>query len=101
MSLSQSDILDALRQVQEPELHKDLVSLNMIRDLTLEGDRVGFTLTSLLEPCSLLLPELSEVDCSVAIILGVRLENHSLDFGDQTIRDTLRCAQFFDELLGY
>ena len=32
--------LDALRKVMDPELHKDLVSLGMVKDLRVEGDAV-------------------------------------------------------------
>jgi ATP-binding protein involved in chromosome partitioning len=53
MSLNQTDILDALRHVQEPELHKDLVTLNMIRELKLEGDNVSFTLMLTTPACPL------------------------------------------------
>jgi len=37
-------VLAALSRVQEPELHRDLVSLGMIKDLTLDAGRVGFTI---------------------------------------------------------
>jgi len=47
------DILEALGKVQEPELHKDLVALNMIRDLTVEGDAVSFTLMLTTPACPL------------------------------------------------
>ena len=30
-------VLEALGRVQEPELHRDLVSLGMIKDLSLDG----------------------------------------------------------------
>ena len=53
MSLTPSDILNALRQVQEPELHKDLVTLDMIRDLTLEGGDVRFTVMLTTPACPL------------------------------------------------
>ena len=53
MSLSQTDILNALRQVQEPELHKDLVTLNMIRELTLDGGDVRFTVMLTTPACPL------------------------------------------------
>jgi len=41
---TETDVLNALRKVQEPELHKDLVTLNMIRDLSVQGSAVSFTL---------------------------------------------------------
>src|SRR5690606_30465688 len=37
-------ILDALRQVHDPDLHGDVVSLGFIRDLTIEGGAVAFEL---------------------------------------------------------
>ena len=41
--MTQQDILNALSTVQEPDLKQDLVTLNMIRDITIEGDYVSFT----------------------------------------------------------
>ena len=38
-------ILGALRQVQEPELHKDLVTLNMVKDIQVHEGDVTFTVT--------------------------------------------------------
>jgi ATP-binding protein involved in chromosome partitioning len=48
MSLSKEIVLDALRRVQDPELFKDLVTLNMIKHVDVTGDRVmlGVELTT-------------------------------------------------------
>ncbi len=46
-------VLDALRNVREPELHKDLVTLNMIRDLKLKGDDIAFTIVLTTPACPL------------------------------------------------
>jgi ATP-binding protein involved in chromosome partitioning len=46
-------ILNALGKVQEPELHKDLVTLNMIRDLEIQGDAVSFTIVLTTPACPL------------------------------------------------
>ncbi len=51
--VQKEDILNALRQVQEPELHKDLVTLNMVRDLVVEGGEVRFTLMLTTPACPL------------------------------------------------
>ncbi|MBX3015487.1 MAG: Mrp/NBP35 family ATP-binding protein [Caldilineaceae bacterium] len=45
--------MKALRTVQEPELHNDLVSLNMIREITISGDQVGFTIMLTTPACPL------------------------------------------------
>ena len=46
-------ILNALGKVQEPELHKDLVTLNMIRDLEIQGEAVSFTIVLTTPACPL------------------------------------------------
>lgn len=40
MTLTTSDIRDALATVDDPDLHKDLVTLNMVKDIKLGGDAV-------------------------------------------------------------
>ncbi len=46
-------VLAALSKVQEPELHQDLVTLNMIRDLEIEGAKVKFTVMLTTPACPL------------------------------------------------
>jgi len=53
MGVSKEDVLAALSKVQEPELHKDLVTLRMIRDLEIDGDRVRFTIMLTTPACPL------------------------------------------------
>ena len=36
-------VLAALSNVQEPDLGKDIVTLNMVKDLEIEGNYVAFT----------------------------------------------------------
>jgi ATP-binding protein involved in chromosome partitioning len=52
-TISQETVLNALSTVQEPELHRDLVSLNMVRDITIQGDNVGFTIVLTTPACPL------------------------------------------------
>ena len=51
--LDREGVLAALKTVMDPDLHRDLVSLNMIEDLTVDGDRVGFTLVLTTAACPL------------------------------------------------
>jgi ATP-binding protein involved in chromosome partitioning len=46
-------VLKALSTVIEPELHQDLVSLNMIRDLKIRGGEVSFTIMLTTPACPL------------------------------------------------
>jgi len=51
--ITQEQVLEALSQVQEPELHQDLVSLGMIRDLDIVDDSVSFTIMLTTPACPL------------------------------------------------
>ncbi len=51
--VTEEAVLAALSKVQEPELHQDLVSLNMIRHLTIEGGKVSFTVMLTTPACPL------------------------------------------------
>ncbi len=44
MQISPQQVLDALKNVEDPDLKKDLVTLNMIKDLQITGLDVSFTL---------------------------------------------------------
>ena len=43
MSLTKETVLEALKNVEDPDLKKDLVTLGMIHDLVVEGKKVSFT----------------------------------------------------------
>ncbi len=49
--MTTEEILKALSNVQEPDLGKDLVTLNMIQDLKIEGDSVVFTIVLTTPAC--------------------------------------------------
>ncbi len=49
--MTESDILKALSNVQEPDLGKDLVTLNMIKDLKVDGNQVSFTIVLTTPAC--------------------------------------------------
>ena len=46
-------VLTALRGVTDPELHRDIVSLGMVRELSIDGGHVGFTLVLTTPACPL------------------------------------------------
>lgn len=52
-NITEAVVLDALRGVMDPELGKDLVTLNMIRDVKVEGGKVSFTLMLTTMACPL------------------------------------------------
>jgi ATP-binding protein involved in chromosome partitioning len=70
--VTQDDVLSALSKVQEPELHKDLVSLNMISDLQIDQNRVSFTIVLTTPACPLKSRIESEARAAVNLIPGVQ-----------------------------
>ncbi|MGF1588355.1 MAG: Mrp/NBP35 family ATP-binding protein [Pleurocapsa sp.] len=63
--LDTQSILEVLRPVQDPELHKSLVELNMIRNVTVDGGKVNFTLVLTTPACPL--REFIVEDCQTAV----------------------------------
>ncbi|MBX3252577.1 MAG: Mrp/NBP35 family ATP-binding protein [Chitinophagaceae bacterium] len=51
--MTETDILKALSNVIEPDLGKDLVTLNMVKDIVIEGDSVSFTVVLTTPACPL------------------------------------------------
>jgi ATP-binding protein involved in chromosome partitioning len=44
MALEQREVLDALKVVRDPDLHRDIVSLGFIKNLSIDGGSVAFTI---------------------------------------------------------
>ena len=42
--VSLEQVLSSMKKVEDPELHKDIVSMGMIKDISINGDKVAFTL---------------------------------------------------------
>jgi ATP-binding protein involved in chromosome partitioning len=63
--LDTKSILEVLRPVQDPELQKSLVDLNMIRNVQVDGGKVSFTLVLTTPACPL--REFIVEDCQKAV----------------------------------
>ncbi len=66
------DLRKALSRVEDPELHKDLISLNMIRDLKVENGRVSFALVLTTPACPLCDRIAADARAAVQAVPGVR-----------------------------
>ncbi len=42
MSLSEQDVLNALRPIKDPDLHQDIVTLGFVKHIAIEGGKVSF-----------------------------------------------------------
>lgn len=65
MAFSNTDIINALRTVNDPDLRRDLVSLNMIEDVNVEGNKVSFKVVLTTPACPL--KDRIKKDCITAI----------------------------------
>ncbi|HEU0110625.1 MAG TPA: Mrp/NBP35 family ATP-binding protein [Flavisolibacter sp.] len=63
--MTKDNVLKALSTVQEPDLGKDLVTLNMVRDIEIEGNYISFTVVLTTPACPL--KELIKNNCIAAI----------------------------------
>ena len=53
MNFTTEDIINALRHVADPDLKKDLVTLNMVQDVKVDGNNASFTLVLTTPACPL------------------------------------------------
>ena len=81
-SLNVSSVLEILRPVQDPELQKSLVDLNMIRNVQIEGGEVRFTLVLTTPACPL--REFIVEDCEKAVRQLPGVERVSVDVTAET-----------------
>jgi ATP-binding protein involved in chromosome partitioning len=77
--VTEQAVLAALGKVQEPELHRDLVTLNMIRNLEIEESKVSFTIMLTTPACPLKTQIEREAYQAVAGIAGVTTVQIKMD----------------------
>ncbi|MBL4678607.1 MAG: Mrp/NBP35 family ATP-binding protein [Mucilaginibacter sp.] len=53
MNITKEQVLQALSHVEEPDLKKDLVTLNMIQDIHIEGNKLAFSVVLTTPACPL------------------------------------------------
>src|SRR5436189_5022392 len=77
--LNEQVILDGLRQIQDPDLHKDIVTLGFIHDLKIDGGNVSFRIVLTTPAC----PVKAEMEAAarelVGGIPGVQTVNVTMD----------------------
>ncbi|HUX86129.1 MAG TPA: Mrp/NBP35 family ATP-binding protein [Chloroflexota bacterium] len=77
--VTEADVLRALSTVQDPDLHRDLVSLGMIEKLSVDNDAVSFTVVLTTPACPL--KGKIESDCrrAVSAVPGVKQIDVTMD----------------------
>ena len=75
-------VIDALRPVHDPELHRSIVDLDMVRDVSINGGAVALTVTLTIAGCPLRNEIQKRVDEALVKLPGV--ESVALNFGVMT-----------------
>ena len=65
-------VLDALRHVQDPDLHRDIVDLGFVKDLRVDGGKVAFTIELTTPACPVKEKMESQARELVSAVPGVR-----------------------------
>ncbi len=78
-NISQDAVLAALKTVNDPDLHKDLVTLNMIRDLKVDGDNVSFTIMLTTPACPMKNKMKADALAAVSAVAGVKTVDIKMD----------------------
>ena len=78
-NLTSDSILAALSKVQEPELHRDLVTLNMIRDIEIKNETVNFSIVLTTPACPLKGSIEKQAREAVLAMPGVKTVNIKMD----------------------
>lgn len=80
---TQQLVMEQLATVNDPELHQDLVSLNMIRDLSIEGNIAHFTVVLTTPACPMKDRILADVTEAVTRVDGI--DNAQVEWDAQVI----------------
>ena len=64
--ITEASVLDALRQIKDPDLHKDIVTLGFIRDLKIDGGTISFRIVLTTPAC----PVKAEMESAAKDLVG-------------------------------
>ncbi|MFQ5855490.1 MAG: Mrp/NBP35 family ATP-binding protein [Anaerolineae bacterium] len=91
-TVGESQVLQALGTVIEPELHRDLVTLNMVSDVQIDGETVDFKITLTTPACPL--RDLIEREAREAVMRIPGVEAVNVRFDASVPRD----RRLFDQI---
>jgi len=72
VSVTKDEVLSVLRTVQDPDLHKDIVTLGFVKDVRIEGGEVDFTIELTTPACPVRDEMKAEAEGKVAALPGVK-----------------------------
>ena len=90
-NLTEEQVIAALSTVNDPEIHRDLVSLGMVRDIAIDGGAVRFTVVLTTPACPL--KQTIEDDCRAAVGAIEGVGSVTVDWDAQVPRDNRLTSQ--------
>jgi ATP-binding protein involved in chromosome partitioning len=69
--ITEADVLNALRVIQDPDLHKDIVALGFVKDLRIDGGRVAFAIELTTPACPVKDQMRDQARAAVSALSGV------------------------------
>ena len=90
IALTEATVLDALRHVQEPELGRDIVTLDMVKSIVIDGPDVAFTIELTTPAC----PLKDEIETNTrAALAGIGVDKVDITWGAMVRRAQPRQAE--------
>ncbi|MBE7469304.1 MAG: chromosome partitioning protein [Anaerolineae bacterium] len=77
--ITEAQVMEALSHVIEPELHRDLVTLDMVKNVQINGGQVNFTIMLTTPACPLKHKMEADANAALLAIPGVEKVNISFD----------------------
>ena len=91
MTVTEADVLEALRPVEDPELHRSIVDLDMVRGVHIDGARVDVKVALTVAGCPLRAEIQSRVTGAVTALDGI--ETATIDFTVMSDEDRVRLRE--------
>lgn len=94
---SKEEIIDALRGVLDPEIHINIVDLNMVKDVRIEGDRVDLLIALTVSGCPLAKTISSDIQNALR---KIGLENVSVQTTSMTKEELEQVRKMLQQRMG-
>lgn len=88
--LTNEQVLEALKHVEDPELHKSVVDLNMIRNIKIDGTRIQLEVVLTIQGCPLKAKIQQDIEDSLR---SIGASDISLTFGSMTNEERAALTQ--------
>ncbi|MEN1937523.1 P-loop NTPase [Paenibacillus sp. 102] len=88
--LTHEKIMNALKHVQDPELHKSIVDLNMVRNIQIDGTHIQLEVVLTIQGCPLKAKIKEDVESSLR---NIGASSVSLTFGSMTAEERATLTQ--------